>query len=431
MPNQLRGLNPELTYYIAVGVGLAVNTSSFTMISGLFLIGRNGATTILCVALAGALCLFTAHCVGQLARRYPGSAGILTYLRKGVGEEASLLLTYVYLFFIVLAGGLESHLFGVVVSATIPGFPVGVATSIPFGVVLGINLLRIRVPRIFQVVTTGLLLAMLVVTACAAIARGRPALPSALGGVGHGVGVAFTGTAMATFLFVGFEWIAPLGFSRKSYERAVPRGMFAAVATSMVVNALWILGLALNLPPAQIAQDMVPQIALNTRIFGRVGATLALSLSAMTVLSTFNAGLTGGAQLIYSLAREGKLFASLKALNQHGAPQNAVLVLFLVTLSSSLLTQHLNLEIAAAVASSAIVCVTYAGLIFSWGRLVATSLSARLVAVLLTLFYVAIGVSSLFSEKDLGLAPLVILSVVSAAVAPAYVRFRIRVRHTV
>lgn len=403
----------EFIYYITVGAGLAIATASFTMMSGLSTI-TNGFLIPLAVIVGGLGCIYTAFCVGKLAKKYPGTSGIRTYLKKGLGDKQSLFLVYLYLFFIILAGGIESHLFAKVIQSVFPDFPILLGVFLSFGTILVVNLVGIEVPRAFQIVITLLLISVLFGVASIGLFKVGTLKQSSdfLKDVSFKDLQGFpSAIAMAFFLFVGFEWVTPLGFSRKSYTHMIPRSMIVAVSLGLIINVIFITSLNVHVPKSIMASTSIPQVAYCYKLWGVTGKIFALSFSTLAILSTFNAGMTGGSRLLYSLAREEYLFKGLQKITPSGLPFISIIVLTVIAALFSIISIVLMLELIAAITGSAIICLIYAALIFSMTKLVIPKEKKflRIVNRFIALLFIVLGTISLFSETSLGMAPLLFL----------------------
>ena len=407
----------EFWYYVSVGAGLANATASFMMMAGLFELVR-GLWVAVAIAGAGALCCMIASSVGEQASLFPGSSGIRTYLKASLGNQVSLFLVYNYLAFVVLVAGIESHLFGLVVNAAFPSFPPRAAAMTVLAATIVINLIGLEVPRVVQVVGTAIL-----VLGIAAVGLGGLLLAPNLGILyretfqGDGLRSALllpAAIGMGFFLLVGFEWVTPLGFGPRAYERLIPRSMVTAIVVTIVINVLFVIGLAAQFARPAIVANPVPQIDLAVSLLGGGGRIASLFLCVLATLSTFNAGLLGGSRLIYSLAREGYFFKFCTAVSIRGVTYGATWLMGGICIAASLLVIHFGWEMVAAVIGSAIVCFVYASLVYSLIRLRRSRpdqkrayRSSIPVGVYWALIVVLpmLGTVSLFATPGLGLRP--------------------------
>ena len=166
---------------------------------------------------------------------------------------------------------------------------------------------------------------------------------------------------------MGFEWVTPLGLRPKSYHWKVPISMTIAVVVLIVVYGSFVLGAAeVELPRDVISATAAPQVAYLEAIYGSAGTGLALGLALSATIATFNAGVMGGSQLIYLVAREGALPAWCSSLSlRTGTPTGAVVALSLLSLLSGVAVYRWNAVMLNAVIGAAIICVVYSAFLLS------------------------------------------------------------------
>jgi ethanolamine permease len=419
----------EFVYYVSVAVGLAIANASFTMISGLGNLTA-GLWMSLAIALSGACCAAVAVCVGHLGRMYPASSGLRTYLKKGLGNRVSLVLMYLYVFFVVLVAGIENYMFALVLRSMWGDIPTLYVIAGVFALVLTTNLLGLDLPRSLQMVSTGVLYVGLVGLGLVGLfSEGSAAHLLAATRESTDLGLLAmlpAATGMGFFLFVGFEWVTPLALRRESFERLIPRSMVVAVLMNTAMNALFVAALAGVLSREEITASPIVQVGLAVKLLGRTGHLIAVVLSALAIVSTFNAGLMGGSRLLYTMAREGCFFAFCGRVSlRSGVTWGAVLFLGLLAAVSSFVVISFDLQFAAAVVGSAIVCFVYGGVILSLIRLQKAK-PGRLVrglqwagVALLPL----LGAFSLISEPTLGIKPIVGLAILAVVAVLLMRRF--------
>ncbi len=359
----------EFLYYLSVAVGLAIANASFAILAQLFVIADTG-VVLLAIAGGAVLLWLVAQTVGELASALPTAPGVRGYLQRAFGEGPATYATYVYLCFIVLVAALESYLFALVLGEWLPNVPPEAVAAGVVCFIAALNLSGVSPPRWFQMGTAAVLaLALLglglwaVAVSFGAGGAQPPAAATVVHPVGGGVSalVVVQAVALAMFLMVGFEWVTPIGLRPESYHSMIPRAMTVSVGVNAVLNLAFAAGLGLVMGRTGASQSLVPQLTLSRELFGGAGVQLAVGLAALSIASTFNAGLMGGSRLVYLLAREKKLPRwCAKVSLSSGAPVGAILALSGVTLLGTLLMIRLRMEVVAAICGSAIACLVYA-----------------------------------------------------------------------
>jgi amino acid transporter len=359
----------EFVFYVSVGTGMALATSVFTMLAEMFAVAPTP-WVLAGIVLGGGFCMVIALSIAELASMFPSAPGIRTYLKAALGDGVSLLLVYLYLGCVVLIAGLESFVFALVLGAVVPGLtPLPVVLGLIAFVVV-INLGGFELPRGMQIFTAGLCLLIILGSGCYGILH-----PAA-----HHAALSFGGwksaallpaeVGMAVFLYMGFEWVTPLGFRPRSYERKIPFSLPVSMLALITAFVMFSIGAATQLTPQAIAATPVPQVPYLAALYGPAGVYLALTLSLCAVFATFNAGIMGGARLLFILSREGSLPRWCAATwHRTGAPAGAILLLGALAVGSSLVIVLRRWEIIAALASAALMCVIYASFMLATVRL--------------------------------------------------------------
>ena len=404
---------------------MALSCSSFMMVAGLFEV-----TSLLWILLALVIgCVFCgvlALSIGELAGMYPSAPAIVTYFKAAFGDRVALMFIYLYLVFIVLIAGVESYLFGRVAEAVVPGLPPLAVVVVLLVSVVAANLLGLELPRLIQMVLTAAAVAVILLLGIIGAVRDPGATGDALGtgDVLSSLALVPAAIGLTVFLFMGFEWVTPVGLRPDAYRRKIPWAMPVAVGVLFVAYSLFLLGIGATLPRSAFEDELIPQVPFFSEALGGTGKYLAGILSLSAIVSTFNAGMMSASRLIYAVARQGHLprfAASIRP--STGAPFGAVLLLGSLGLASAFVVGGLGLQLVAAVVGAAVICVIYAGYMGSALRLRArdparprpfrTPIPAGVQKGAIGLLLL-IGVASLFSLPDRWVE-----SVVGAALAGA------------
>jgi ethanolamine permease len=363
-------ISKEFFFYISVVVGMAISSSSFTMISGLYEL-VNGYSLLIALFVGALFCLAISLSVSELASIYPASPGVRTYLHNAFGNNVSLVFVYLYLCFIIMIGSVESYTFGMVVNYVFPTVDPSLVIVIVLSLVIIVNLFGVEFPKYFQMISTFILLLCLLFLGYLGITHETKQLNVfTINKVSNEITQIVPAVTMAIFLFVGFEWVTPLGKNKKSYENKIPFSMPVGIILNLVVYTLLIIGLSFILSQKEIIKSTIPQMSYSSIVFGRYGLVLALFVSFLAVISTFNAGIMGGARLIYALSREGHFpkFGAKISLN-NGVPYGSIIFLGCSVLLLSLFVGVYKNELVLAIVGSSFICFIYAALMLSCIRI--------------------------------------------------------------
>ena len=351
---------------------MALATSSFTMIAGLFEVVEVS-LVLLAIFIGGLFCIIIASSISELASLYPSSPGIRTYIKAAWGDRLSLIFVFMYLIFLVLIGGVESYVFVLVIKSLFPAITPSVVVLILLLIIIGVNILGFELSKNMQILTTTILVSSIltmgvygfwdsqiqfkdIIHNFNALSSNFESLPAAIG--------------MAIFLFIGFEWITPLGVTPESYKKRVPWSMIFAVIFNIGMYSLFVIGLHSQVSTKDIIAQSIPQVPYALKILGPNGIILAALLSILAIISTLNAGVLGGSRLIYALTREGNLPSWCAKINlRSGVPTVAILMLGGSVIISSQFIIYYELELPVSIVGSSIICMVYLVLMASMLKL--------------------------------------------------------------
>lgn len=331
-PHRIRPL--ELLEYVAISAGMAVAASCY-MVLGLLAGAHSLGELVFVIVAACAMCLLFALAIGEMSARLPSAPGVRTYLRRAFGDRVSLFFTYTLLLVIPLVAAVEIRVF---LAALFPGASIALQCAgavVLVGLLAGLNLGGRDLPRNAQTLVFCALVALSFFFSLLGLAEPAPGavsaaavpavtlVPPGASSLAHGVGLAF-------FLYVGFEWVAPMARNPDAAQRVVPWSMVIAV---LLVGAMYLsFGMAMKLVlPHDALGGGAPHVALGERLLGTPGRWALQGLSLFALLTTLNAGLMGASRLVYGLAREQALgrraSAALARVNGQGIPAAAILAL--------------------------------------------------------------------------------------------------------
>lgn len=359
----------QLAEYVALSIGGALAASSFAILSDLLSLAT-GIWLLLAIVLSGVLCMVISASVAELASMYPSAPGIRTYLKAAYGDRMSLFLTFLALLMVPIFAGVESYICMLTIKGVFPSLSLYWAVTVVFVVVISLNLAGIEIPRRTQMV-------MVFTFVLSVIGIGICAICGSTSGIlsiapretaGGGVSLLNLGGAMggAIFLFMGFEWVTPLGRSPAAYKHMIPISMPLAIGFLILMFVLFSAGLTLRLTPVQITGNQTPHLVLGTMIFGPRGDYAMAFLSILAMLTTFNAGLMGASRLIYGISREGVLPPWLSQVSlSTGLPFRTILLVGFAGLFVALVELYYNLHMQAALICAAIYCLLYSSLLFA------------------------------------------------------------------
>jgi amino acid efflux transporter len=257
-----------------------------------------------------------------LGARHPDGGGVSTYVRLAFGPRLGAAVGWCFFFAVPLGAPAATAFAGGYVADVLGGGRTTVLLVFLaiVGTVFVMNWFGLRVTGRVQLVLTGVLAALLLVTVVAALPHVRwdnltPFAP-------HGWSAVGPAAAVLVWGFAGWEAVSSLAGSYRNPRRDVPRATAIAV---VVVGALYLAVAAVSvlvLGPA-LGGSKAPLADLLASGFGGPVRVITAVVAVLLTVGAVNAYLAGASQLGAALARDGALPARLA-----GTPRKALLVIF-------------------------------------------------------------------------------------------------------
>ncbi|WP_213012065.1 APC family permease [Paractinoplanes toevensis] len=241
-----------------------------------------------------------------LGARHPDSGGVSTYVRLAFGPRAAAAVGWCFYFAVPLGAPAAAAFAGGYVADVAGGGQATVLVTFlgSVGAVYAMNWFGLRISGRVQLVLTGVLAVLLLITVVTALPHAdlgnlTPFAPHGWAGVGAAAAVLVWG-------FAGWEAVSSLSPDYRNPRRDVPRATAVAVAVvgalylAVAVTSVLVLGPALGDSQAPLADLLAVGVGGPVRIVTAVVAVL-LTVGAM------NAYFAGASRLGTALARDGAL----------------------------------------------------------------------------------------------------------------------------
>ncbi|WP_037079368.1 APC family permease [Pseudonocardia spinosispora] len=260
-----------------------------------------------------------------LAARSPDAGGVLSYATQAFGPAAGTIAGWFYFFAAATAQTLVALTGAYYIAPYLglgrPGvFALAAAILV---VATGANVRGLRVSGRLQLVFSGLVAVLLLVTIAVSVPRmsavhWTPFAPHGFGAIGH-VGVTIF------FAFFGWEAISHLSEEFRDPARAVP------LSTALSVGLITLLygGIALvtvgtgTYGDGEVNRTSIARL-LSSALGGSAGVAAAL-IALLIALGTANAFVAATSRLGYALGRDGVFPESMSRLDDNQVPRTAVL----------------------------------------------------------------------------------------------------------
>ena len=363
-----KGLRKVLGVTDLVAFGISSTLGSGIFVSVGLISQFAGPAIFLSFAIAAIGCLLSASCYAEFASMVPVSGQSYTYTYVALGEVVAF-----------ITGWLGFLAYSVAAAAVSRGWAAHVSSLIEsvWGVTLPNGLVNCPIEDVSMLSVSGLAvflnlactvlgclgvthstrLASLLVVVNVSIMAGFsiygaasygeasnlvPLLPSGLGGVLKGSGLAF-------FCLTGWELTCTLSEEVRNPSRDLPRGILTALLSVTILYCSVCLTLSSMVPNENISVSAPIVDAFRFHNDEKGAFLVSLTVIIVCIPSTIS-GIVGTPRIIYKMAKDGLLFPFLAKVNRYGSPVAATM---LCGLFSASLAGFVSFESLAASCSAA------------------------------------------------------------------------------
>lgn len=315
----------------ATATGLVVAGS--TMVSLGNSMGTVGPAFIVSAFIAMLISIMIALSYAELSSVMPGSGMVGDYTAVAMGRFMAIVaMLGGYLVLIATVGPMETMTASMSLEYLFPGINTLAVSLAILALFLIINLIGIE---IFGSIQLSIVILLMVVTAGMGL-FGLLDLFTANQSITpvfnpHGWGTVFQSLALGLWLFIGIEYVIPLGEEVKKPEKTIPKAMILGLLTIFVVDMLFGMALTRHIDLTKLASANIPQIIGADAIFGHKGAILMALLTLLAAASTINASFAAVPRMFYGLARQGLLPKMFRYIHpKYRTPWFSIIFVFLM-----------------------------------------------------------------------------------------------------
>lgn len=291
----------------ATATGLVVAGSTMVSLGSSF--ATIGPAFIVSAFIAMVVSILIALSYAELSSLMPGSGMIGDYTIVSMGRFMSIVAVLGgYLVLIATVGPMETMTASMSIEYLFPGVNTIVVSLIILVAFLIINLLGVE---IFGSVQLAIVLTLMLATAGMGalglldIFTINSSSPSQFNP--HGWPTVFQSLALGLWLFIGIEYVIPLGDEVKKPEKTIPKAMIFGLVTIFVADMLFGFALTRHLDLTTLTNSDIPQIAGAIGMFGNFGGGVMAVLTVLAATSTINSSFAAVPRMFYGLARQGML----------------------------------------------------------------------------------------------------------------------------
>lgn len=294
----------------ALGIGSMVGAGIFALLGQAALAAGN--KVYIAFLIGGVIALLSGYSYARLGARYPGSGGVILFFNQAFPSHvAAGAMSLLYLITLTITVAMVARAFGAYASRLFlgddaPGLAVSLLAS---AIVIALTLLNVVAAGLVgraEVVLVGIKLSILVLLLIAGLKTLDPDMLTA----GRSVGILelLGSVGLTFFAYAGYGIMANAAGSVAAPERTIPRAIFLAIGTVIVLYiglALVVLGNVSAEDLALFADTAVAQAA--EPVLGRAGFVLVSIAALLATASAINATLFSAINISRGLVSLGQL----------------------------------------------------------------------------------------------------------------------------
>ena len=353
----------KLRTIISTSAGMAIATSCY--LAGIqvatILVGELAWISIL---LAGFLCLLSAMCFSELTSLYPTAAGIKLYIQHAFNERTSIIIGMFYVVLGIAMVGAESFLLSSVLSGSFqiinPFYDKLIWILFFIILVMFINFRGVYITGMAQDIMTYVMVAFMIGVSIYTFATHNINFSLAAQSAKFTLGNIIQAAGVGVFLYVGYEWVAPLAEESTDY-RLIGKGMMWGIGLLSLTYAMFIVAMYSGLTHEQLASGtVIPHILFGTNLFGTLGTVTFICMSILASVTSFNSGLLNTSRFSYAMGRDNvlpRIFSKLHP--KYATPWVSIIALGVFALAISLATLYTGQYLFIILMAAALECFIY------------------------------------------------------------------------
>lgn len=297
----------------SLGFGAAYAASTGLVVSGTAMVslgngfGTGGLAFAIPAFIGLIIITMVAISYGELASMLPGGGMVGEYTLPALGRLPAILAVLGGYLVLVSADGGTQLLVAGESFESLTGFPAAIFSFVLLAVLLVLNIsgvdvfARVQIPVVFGMIgILGIMGLAGVFGLSAQTPVDNPLLNTDWGTL------ASMG-AVAIWLYIGMEFVAPLAEEVRRPWKTIPAAMIIGVSTIFVVDVLFGWGATHYADLSEMAASSIPHVVGAAAIFGGAGGLIMTVVTILASFSTGNSYLAAIPRMLYGLANEGLL----------------------------------------------------------------------------------------------------------------------------
>ncbi|MGD1900891.1 MAG: APC family permease [Geitlerinemataceae cyanobacterium] len=319
-----------------------IGTGVFTSLGFQALDIKSGFSLLMLWVIGGVFALCGALCYGELGASMPKSGGEYRYLSDIYHPAIGFLSGWVSVAVGFAAPiALAAMAFGKYTAQILPVAEDGAVPAIfAIAITIAVSLIHaqnLKIGSIFQNVTTGVKVAVIVVFILCGLLLADPQ-PLSFAPSAADLGTIASAPFAVSLVYVTYAysgWNAAVYLASEIDEPAknLPRSLLAGSAVVTLLYVLLNFVFLYSTPLEELAGEIEVGYIAATNIFGTVGATLMGGAISFGLVSSISSMVWAGPRVTQAIGEDFPLFAQLAKTNRAGIPRRAILVQLAISLA--------------------------------------------------------------------------------------------------
>jgi amino acid transporter len=294
---------------VSIGVGGMIGAGIFSILGIASQIAGN--LVYIAFIIAGTVALFCTYSYAKLGETYPTAGGPVEFITVGFGDNVlsgglNILLWVGYVFALALYARAFGSYAATFISSTSAGSWPSVFATVIVLVFTLVNFIGAKAVGRSEVFIVAIKVGILIIFAVLGLIYIKPALLVSTQKLSYSSVIFCSGVVFLAY--EGFGLITNAAEDMENVRVLLPRALYISVTVTIVIYVIVCLAVIGNLPLAQIIKAKDYALAEAARpILGTVGFKIIAVAALFSTASAINATLYGGANVSYTLARNGQL----------------------------------------------------------------------------------------------------------------------------
>ncbi len=299
----------------AVVVGIIIGSGIFRVPGAIAAQAGNVSGVALVWILGGAISLFGALSVAELATMYPQAGGPYVYLREAYGKPLAFLFGWMWLITTPISWAAQALTFAEYLASIVPmsRLATHLLAALLITLICAAQYRSVRLGAVVQNVSTAAKIVAILGLSLVLLVFAQHGPAAVFGAAPQTVQWGGVGIALVAVLWAydGWENLTTLSGEIRNPQKSLPRaligGTLVVILLYLTLNAAFIA----VLPFQRLVHSQSVAVEAVVTLFGQGGASLVAALVMVSVIGSLNGSTLSDPRVFYAMAEDGLFFKSV------------------------------------------------------------------------------------------------------------------------